>query len=679
MASTSILLVDTIASYRSAVAGALRKRGHDVWEAASAAAAVSDLDTRHANIAIVDNALPDRRGIDLLATIRDCRHDTRLVLVVEPTFEDDCSPEWCASHGVSLVLHGPVHPDAMVKHIDNLLLGRTPLPFAPPKPRQSMAKGFAGDANTEDHLQSVRRSYQQKLPEELEKLGKVLRAAHMTNDAEAMREVYRLSHTLHGTAGTLGFNEVSSAAARIESVVKKLMAGVQEQGLWDTMFDCLEHATQAPERPSLVINISPKVAAGIATVLILDPDEDMLASVQITAKRNLVTVIATTDLGESPQLALEHKVDGVIVDMDMVGIDAASKFIQQLRATEGLAELPAAFMSGNDSITYRTAAAHAGATHFLSKPLNADDLLEAARYFTAVRSKVNAKILIVDDDEYFRAHVAAILRGVGMDVSSLGEPERVLEVMEQTRPDILLLDVVMPKVSGFDVCRMIRSTGSGKDMPVLFLTAESSPEVRLECFRSGGDDYIEKPVIKEELLARIGVRLERIRLFKERADRDALTTLPNRRAFLDMLKIRLAEGQRYSKQVSLCLMDIDRFKHVNDTYGHLAGDRVLSGLGKLLSARFRTMDVRGRWGGEEFCVAFYGEPPEVSRMILGRVLEEFKLMTFEGDQGEVFHCSFSAGIATYPTDGETTHELFRNADERLYKAKQNGRSRIDID
>lgn len=678
MGSTSVLIVDAVASYRRTMAAALRKHGYEVREAASAAAAVSDLTVNHSEITIIDNALPDRRGTELLDAIRDGRHQTRIVLVVEPSFEEDCSSEYCNSHGVNLLLHGPVHPEAMAKHLANLLSGKTAV--AAPKPRASLvAKSSPLDSNTDDHLQSVRRSYQQKLPEELGKLDKALRAAHTGADPDALREVYRLSHTLHGTAGTLGFVEVSAAGARIESAAKKLMAGAGDKSLWELMFDSLDVAARAPERPSLVINISPKVAAGIATVLILDPDEDMLASVQATSKRNLVTVIATTELEQAPELALEHKVDGVIIDMGMVGLDEAPKFIQQLRATEGLADLPAAFMSSNNSIAYRTAAAHAGATHYLSKPLNADELLEAARFFTAVRAKTNAKILIVDDDEFFRAHVATLLRAEGMDVTSLGEPEHVLEVMEQARPDILLLDVVMPKVSGFDVCRMIRSTGTGKDLPVLFLTAESSPEVRLECFRSGGDDYIEKPVIKEELLARIGVRLERIRLFKERADRDALTTLPNRRAFLDMLKIRIAEGQRYSKNVSLCLMDIDRFKMVNDTYGHLSGDRVLSGLGKLLSARFRTVDARGRWGGEEFCVAFYGEPPEISRMILGRVLEEFKLMNFEGDQGQVFQCSFSAGIATYPTDGETTHELFRNADERLYKAKQNGRSRIEID
>jgi diguanylate cyclase (GGDEF)-like protein len=286
--------------------------------------------------------------------------------------------------------------------------------------------------------------------------------------------------------------------------------------------------------------------------------------------------------------------------------------------------------------------------------------------------------LIVDDDEMFGAHVEAILRSEGMEVTYLDEPERIFEVIDRFNPDLLLLDVMMPKVSGFEVCRMLRSINIWKELPILFLTAESSAEVRLECFRAGGDDYIEKPVIKEELLARIGVRLERIRFFKEKADRDGLTNLPNRRAFLDMFKLRIAEGQRYNRPVSLCIIDLDKFKSVNDTYGHLAGDRVLVGLGKLLSSRFRTVDVRGRWGGEEFAVVFYGEGLMTSKMILTRVLKEFRQLEFEGDHGEKFNVSFSCGISSFPRDGQTFDELFRSADEKLYRVKETGRNRVDI-
>jgi diguanylate cyclase (GGDEF)-like protein len=127
------------------------------------------------------------------------------------------------------------------------------------------------------------------------------------------------------------------------------------------------------------------------------------------------------------------------------------------------------------------------------------------------------------------------------------------------------------------------------------------------------------------------------------------------------------------------LLDVDHFKKVNDTYGHLAGDKVLSGLGQLLSRRFRVDDLRGRWGGEEFMLTFKRETKSTMLLAVNRVLDEFKAMTFSGDKGETFQNSFSGGIAEYPIDGESVFELVKVADARLYQAKKRGRKQIVID
>ncbi|MEZ4533889.1 MAG: GGDEF domain-containing protein [Cyanobacteriota/Melainabacteria group bacterium] len=115
---------------------------------------------------------------------------------------------------------------------------------------------------------------------------------------------------------------------------------------------------------------------------------------------------------------------------------------------------------------------------------------------------------------------------------------------------------------------------------------------------------------------------------------------------------------------------------MNDTHGHLAGDRVLAGLGQLLSKRFRVDDIRGRWGGEEFILAFRRETKERIHKAVDRVLEEFRGMEFESDSGVSFKCSFSGGLATYPDDGETIFDLIHTADQRLYIAKERGRNQI---
>ncbi|MHB8873141.1 MAG: GGDEF domain-containing protein [Myxococcaceae bacterium] len=115
---------------------------------------------------------------------------------------------------------------------------------------------------------------------------------------------------------------------------------------------------------------------------------------------------------------------------------------------------------------------------------------------------------------------------------------------------------------------------------------------------------------------------------------------------------------------------------MNDRFGHLAGDRVLASLGSLLERRFRVEDLRGRWGGEEFILAFPGEGTESVQLMVARVLEELQALPFAGDGGEVFHVSFCAGVAVFPDDAGTVDELLKAADRRLYEAKDRGRRRV---
>jgi diguanylate cyclase (GGDEF)-like protein len=223
---------------------------------------------------------------------------------------------------------------------------------------------------------------------------------------------------------------------------------------------------------------------------------------------------------------------------------------------------------------------------------------------------------------------------------------------------------------------MLRTSAAWQDLPILFLSARNDVQSRIAAFDAGADDYLTKPVVEAELLARVKVRLERLRLLRDRADRDSLTGLMLRRAFIEGLKTRLTEARRHGRVLTLCLLDLDQFKLTNDRHGHLAGDRVLATLGKLLASRFRAEDLRGRWGGEEFILAFPGESSETIAGVLSRTLSEFRTISFSSENGGTFTSSFSAGIASFPEDGETPEALLARADRRLYEAKASGRSTV---
>jgi diguanylate cyclase (GGDEF)-like protein len=676
--SMTVLLVDGVVSYRKKVASLLGEMGYGVTETGDAVQAERAMARGSFDVAVIDQELPDRSGIDLVAQLKELGRATKLMLIVATGADVGGLDDLCRASGCSVAVRGPLHPDALVQHVDRLANGLlSEIPHTADEAERASRTTVPGIGYDEVQLKEIRRAYQVTLPEKLAELKQLAQhAREHWEDKEALRQLHRRAHTLYGTAGTMGFTEIGTAASEIEQAAKRCLSGTTpDEQLWSEVFDAIRRAENAPQKLS---SIPPPTArfGGVSSVLVIDDDTDMIAAVTALGRRNLINVIGATNREESLEQMAAIRFDGVIIDINLGPGESSFELAQELRSLEGHADLPIAFMSADGSVPNRVAAASAGASVFLKKPLDPDELNEAVRGFSAARTSTSPRVLLVDDDDFFRQRIAQILEQEGMDVTSLGDPERALDVTAEVKPDLILLDVNMPGVDGHDVCRMLRSTSAWRELPILFLTGELGPEARVECFSAGGDDYIEKPVIREELLARISVRLERMRLFRDRADRDALTGLPNRRAFLDLFKLRIADGQRYDTPVSLCVLDLDHFKRINDDHGHLAGDRVLASLGKLLAARFRTVDVRGRWGGEEFAVAFYGEDKKTARKITERVLHDFGEMSFVGDDNQTFQVTFSAGVATFPEDGATFDELFRVADQRLYEAKETGRNRV---
>jgi diguanylate cyclase (GGDEF)-like protein len=421
----------------------------------------------------------------------------------------------------------------------------------------------------------------------------------------------------------------------------------------------------------------PRPHDGLTTaprVLVVDSDRASLAQLVELGKQELLAVVAVATPAEAIEQARRARFDAAIVDASL-GPDALA-LASRLRALPGNARLPLAFLSTDGGIEHRIAAAHAGASLFLRKPVDAYSFGTAVEQMLALGRDDRPRVLVVDDDADFVECVAAVLDRQGIDTRGLSDPTNLLDVLEDVRPDLVLLDAMLPHVSGFDLARMIRATPEWRDLPIVFLTGRADVESRVAAFEAGGDDYLAKPLVAEELVARVRVRLDRRRLLREMTEKDSLTKLLSRRALLDALASRISEARRHGRRLALALIDVDRFKAINDVYGHIVGDHVLAALGRLLAERFRLEDVRGRWGGEEFVIVFPGERADTAAGVLGRVLEEFRRIPFPSEHGERFFVTFSAGVASLPEDGSSVDALVRAADLRLYEAKHTGRNRV---
>ncbi|HIK10661.1 MAG TPA: response regulator [Oscillatoriaceae cyanobacterium M33_DOE_052] len=343
--------------------------------------------------------------------------------------------------------------------------------------------------------------------------------------------------------------------------------------------------------------------------------------------------------------------------------------------------VPVLVFTAQGDVQLRLEVAKLGGKGFLQKPMPPGQVMEAVQQVvqrsvmsTKLSSSNQVKVMVVDDDPSLLAAMRSVLSPWGLSLITLSDPSRFWDTLLSTVPDLLILDVQMPEIDGISLCQVVRNDPRWSSLPVLFLTAHTAPDVVHQVFAAGADDYVSKPIVGPELVTRIFNRLERSLLMRSMAETDFLTGVANRRKsaqelnrFLQLAHAAQASGQ--TQPLCFALLDLDRFKDVNDKYGHATGDAVLRRLGKLLSASFRSEDVVARWGGEEFVVIMYGMSKLDASKRLMEVRQSFHDMEFVSDDNCKFHVTFSAGVAQYPDDGDDGRSLYLAADAALYQAK----------
>jgi diguanylate cyclase (GGDEF)-like protein len=291
-------------------------------------------------------------------------------------------------------------------------------------------------------------------------------------------------------------------------------------------------------------------------------------------------------------------------------------------------------------------------------------------------------LLIVDDDRWVHESLEEVLRGRVANILHAYEPEEALRLAATAGPDVILLDVNLPRVDGFKLCRHLKETPSTRDVPILFVTIEANVERLARALEIGAIDYIRKPFDPVELRARVegALRLGRmIALLRDQAWIDPLTGLKNRAALDDALDAATAAFERVGQHAALLLLDLDHFKRVNDEHGHGIGDELLRAVGAAIRASCRPYDTAARFGGDEFAVLYTQIDARAARHAADRLLEAVRRATSGAARGGV-KARASAGLVTVEVGGErfTAAELLKAADEALYEAKRAGGERLVV-
>lgn len=294
----------------------------------------------------------------------------------------------------------------------------------------------------------------------------------------------------------------------------------------------------------------------------------------------------------------------------------------------------------------------------------------------------NKAILLIDDDPQTHYLVRTFLADVSDNILIASDGPNGLELAQQRDPGVILLDIFMPGMDGLTVCRDLREQPTTKDIPIIFITADSSNKRLATALESGGADYISKPFDPVELKARVRSALRTrklIDILKSRARLDALTGLENRSYLHVELAAAAAEYTRHGRRFAVLMLDLDNFKQLNDTHGHLLGDEVLRQVGACIQNSIRPMDVAFRYGGEEFLVIYRDADEQVAPLAAANLLRRIKQLAIPTRSGPLL-ITASGGVATVPQDAVTCDPaaLVSAADQALYQSKRNGRDQITI-
>jgi diguanylate cyclase (GGDEF)-like protein len=501
-------------------------------------------------------------------------------------------------------------------------------------------------------------------------------------DPESLKTAQREAHKLAGSLGSLGFEHGTRLAREIEHTFQaKLVPGQAEcLRLCDCVVQLRSELEKGPIRKPRPVehDSSPEPASREEhrpLLLIIDADRELASSVSLEASRSGLRAEVITNPKSARDLFSGSSPSAILLDPCFPeGVETGLQFLSELTASKP--SIPVLVFTSKDLLKDRLRVAQLGAQVSLEKPMPVPRVIEAVTHLLDRRKSSRTRVLAVDDDPAVLDTLSRWLEPQGILLHTLSDPLRFWDTVEGFAPDLLLLDSDMPHLSGLELCRALRKDVRWSGLPVLFLTSDGDMKTLQEVFAAGGDDFVVKPFVGPELLARVSTRIERSCQLISMVERDRLTGTDSLKTsvwYLDKL-FRLAN--RRKEPLCLAVLEPDDFDQVSTHYGRSSGDLVYRRLGELLVSSFRTEDVISRWEGDEFVLGLSGMALGDGVQRLAELLETFRQEEFTSDSGIKFGMTLSAGIAVYPRDGCDVHSLYRAARHALGQAKKMGGDRI---
>ncbi|RIW38382.1 response regulator [Bacillus salacetis] len=299
-----------------------------------------------------------------------------------------------------------------------------------------------------------------------------------------------------------------------------------------------------------------------------------------------------------------------------------------------------------------------------------------------IKADLNEKrkiVFLVENDTNFLISIKDFLEIKGFHVFGFTDADKAISALYDVKPDCILLDIFLGDQSGLDTLAHISKTVQKQYVPVVMLSDTNSTDLRMESYKQGADDFIQKPFVLEELFIRVNRQIERKGFVDHLILVDELTRLYNRKYLRNSFSHLCAKQWEEEKDLSIAFLDLDYFKKVNDQYGHLTGDTVLKEFSRFVKKRLRPEDILIRYGGEEFVLLSPELSAAKSKEYLEKILAAFSAFIFNDEDGHEFSCTFSSGVVDVDASVSTSLSYWLDlADLALYKSKENGRNQVTL-
>lgn len=556
-----------------------------------------------------------------------------------------------------------------------------------------------------DKMESQRENYVTRCLERLAPMEQhANRFAQSPWDIENLRQLHEHFHQMAGSAGVYNFGDISQIAESGERLCLNIFESQPDDIIvyWRHFRDMIAQlrvildAAKGTGGPPMSADsgppTGPPMTSGEQAPALWKPDQSLNV---VSGHGGPDVIVVSSDQGRLSSLAQRLDSLGMSVrpcaSFEEAKTQIMTAFPQGMllcvplrdgngydlisgcRSLPGGDQVSIVLLSEEPGFLDKIAAIKAGADAFFELPVEVDTIVQKLRFLFERHKPERYRILSVEDDPDQANYIVTTLENAGYHLAWVQDPKKFEEALLTFVPDLILLDIVMGEINGFELARFVRQNERFAAIPILFLTTQNQLEAHIESARAGGDDHLIKPVNPQLLVATIAGKLERYRIFQRLLRNDGLTQILNHSHFMEYAQRSVRIRSKKFAQV-LTIFDIDGLSRVNDAYGYAVGDRTILALVQIIKWTFRHTEIIGRIGGDEIAILDDSLTVHETVEVVRGLLEQFAAVPHKA-AGQIFKVTASAGVSQVTSDG-SLQMLLERSSEGLARAKALGQNQV---